>query len=206
MARRRKPPDTGHAKDDERREQHHDADPAPHVWHARNERGTHSLARVGGWIHRRQPLEPFETGERRPWVLAAPGEGDRQENEREHEIDPLRGNDSAEGEADRGADQCSEDEDHDQERHAARRHGIEPSTSTPTGNITTEATRARILANMTFSMATHAVGSGASKRSWISFVPENSMTSGSVVLWMAVKVPVSAGRCLGRAGTHSPGA
>src|SRR5216684_6007920 len=70
------------------------------------------------------------------------------------------------------------------------RQGIEPSTNTPTGNITIDATRARVAAKTSFSIATQLVGSGASRRSSISLVPENSITNGSAVLWMLVNMAV----------------
>ena len=49
----------------------------------------------------------------------------------------------------------------------------------PTGNITAAATKARMAANTTFSTATAPMGSGASRRSSISLLYENSMTRGA---------------------------
>ncbi len=52
----------------------------------------------------------------------------------------------------------------------------------PTGNITNAASSARIEANSIFSSATAHVGNGASSRSSISRLNENSRTSGNAVL------------------------
>ena len=71
-------------------------------------------------------------------------------------------------------------------------NGTLPSTSQPTGNITSPAMIARPAANTTFSAATQFAGSGASRRSSISLVKEKSMTSGNATLWMAVSMMVIA--------------
>ncbi len=71
-------------------------------------------------------------------------------------------------------------------------NGTVPSTSSPTGNITSPATIARPAANTIFSAPTHVAGSGASRRSSISLVKEKSMTSGKATLWMAVSMMVMA--------------
>jgi hypothetical protein len=75
---------------------------------------------------------------------------------------------------------------------ALARQGMEPSTQTPTGSITSAASRARRLANTTFSTATIPTGSGASSRSSISLVKLKSITSGKAVLWSPVTVAVRA--------------
>ncbi len=54
------------------------------------------------------------------------------------------------------------------------------------------ATIPRAAATSIFCTATAATGSGASRRSSISFVNENSMTSGSAVFCSAVRTSVSA--------------
>ena len=66
--------------------------------------------------------------------------------------------------------------------NALARQGIEPSIQIPTGNMTMAASSARIEANSIFSIATAQVGNGASSRSSISRLNENSSTSGNAVL------------------------
>ena len=70
--------------------------------------------------------------------------------------------------------------------------GIEPRIHTPTGNITAAATHARMAAKTTFSTATAPMGRGASRRSSISLLYENSMTRGSAVLCNPVSTAASA--------------
>ena len=71
-------------------------------------------------------------------------------------------------------------------------NGTPPSTHQPTGNMMSAATSARNAPKMIFSDAIHAVGSGASSLSSISFVKLNSITSGSAVPWSPVSTAVSA--------------
>ena len=75
---------------------------------------------------------------------------------------------------------------------APARHGTEPRIRIPIGNMKSAAVSARIAANTIFSTATSATGIGASRRSSISFVKLNSITSGSAVDCSAVSVAVSA--------------
>src|SRR6266536_2076299 len=67
-----------------------------------------------------------------------------------------------------------------------------PMIQRPIGNMSAPATSPRIEANSTFSTATMLTGSGASRRSSISLVKLNSITSGSAVLCSAVSMTVSA--------------
>jgi len=74
----------------------------------------------------------------------------------------------------------------------ANRHGTDPRIRMPIGNMKRAATSARSAANTIFSTATSATGIGASRRSSISFVKLNSITSGSAVDCSAVSNAVSA--------------
>ena len=60
------------------------------------------------------------------------------------------------------------------------------------GSMTRAASRARRLANTTFSTATIPTGSGARSRSSISLVKLKSITSGKAVLWSPVTKAVRA--------------
>ena len=74
----------------------------------------------------------------------------------------------------------------------AARHGTDPRIRMPIGNMNRAATSARMAAKTIFSTATSATGIGASRRSSISLVKENSITSGSAVDCSAVRSAVSA--------------
>ncbi len=72
--------------------------------------------------------------------------------------------------------------------------GMDPRIQIPTGNMTAAATHARMAAKTTFSTATAPVGRGASRRSSISLLYENSMTSGRAVLCRPVRTAANATR------------
>ena len=77
---------------------------------------------------------------------------------------------------------------------ALQRHGIEPRTRIPIGIMSVVAASARSVAKTTFSAATSPVRIGASRRSSISFVQPNSITSGKASVCMPVITAVSASR------------
>src|SRR4051794_12864893 len=106
-------------QDADREDEHDDADPGPNVRHLRHHRAAQQLAHVGHRIARRDDLEPADLVELRPRVLAAAGEKQRREDEREEQRDPLRLDERPHQQAEAGADERSQQQSDEKERETS---------------------------------------------------------------------------------------